>query len=101
MEGKTSVSDKHLPNTRNVSVTPGYFATLNTPLLAGRNFTDSDRPGAPAVAIVNQSFVKRYYPNSDAIGRRIRLGSPKNEQSLLTIVGVSGNQFTGDQNDPL
>jgi putative ABC transport system permease protein len=101
IEGKTYVSDKDLPNTRSVSVTPGYFATLNTPLLAGRNFTQSDRPGAPAAAIVNQSFVKRYYPNSDAIGRRIRLGSPKNEQPWLTIVGVSANQFTGDQNDPL
>ncbi|HEX4682337.1 MAG TPA: FtsX-like permease family protein, partial [Gemmatimonadaceae bacterium] len=101
LEGKTYLSDKDLPNTRSVSVTPGFFATLNTPLRAGRNFTESDRPGAPAVAIVNQSFIKRFYPNNDAIGRRIRLGGPKTEQPWLTIVGVSANQFTGDQNDPL
>lgn len=101
IEGKTYVTDKDYSNTRSAAVTPNYFATLNTPLAAGRAFTESDRPGTPAVAVVNRAFVKKYFPNTDPIGRRIRLGGPKTKAPWLTIVGVVGNQFTGDANEPM
>ena len=55
-------------------VTPGYFATMGIPLVSGRDFTDHDGSGAPVVAIVNQEFVKRYFPNENPIGKRIELG---------------------------
>ncbi|HEX5072934.1 MAG TPA: ABC transporter permease [Gemmatimonadaceae bacterium] len=55
-------------------VTPGYFTTLGIPLLAGRDFTDHDGSGAPVVSIVNQEFVRRYFPNENPIGKRIALG---------------------------
>ena len=55
-------------------VTPGYFTTMGIPLRSGRDFTDRDGSGAPVVAIVNQEFVKRYFPNENPIGKRIELG---------------------------
>jgi len=55
-------------------VTPGYFATMGIAMVGGRDFTDRDGSGAPVVAIVNQEFVKRYFPNENPIGKRIELG---------------------------
>jgi predicted permease len=52
---------------------PGFFETLQIPLLRGRNFTAQDnKRGSPLVAVVNQAFVKRYFPDEDPIGRHIR-----------------------------
>jgi len=52
---------------------PGYFETLGIPLLQGRTFTDADNaPKSPFVALVNQAFVKKYFPSKNPIGRHIR-----------------------------
>jgi len=52
---------------------PGYFETLGIPLLQGRTFTNADNnPKAPFVALVNQAFVKKYFPGENPIGRHIR-----------------------------
>jgi putative ABC transport system permease protein len=78
--------------------TPGYFATMGIPLVSGRDFSDRDGSGAPVVAIVNQEFVKRYFPNENPIGKRIELGWEQDTASTggnMTlggeIVGVVGN----------
>ncbi|HEY7876958.1 MAG TPA: ABC transporter permease [Gemmatimonadaceae bacterium] len=55
-------------------VSPDYFATMGIPLVHGRDFSTRDRSGAPIVSIVNQEFVRRYFPNQDPIGKRIELG---------------------------
>jgi putative ABC transport system permease protein len=55
-------------------VTPGYFSTMGIRLVSGRDFTDRDGSGAPVVAIVNQEFAKRYFPNENPVGKRIELG---------------------------
>jgi putative ABC transport system permease protein len=52
-------------------VTPGYFHALGLPLRAGRYLDQRDTAGSPPVVVVNDSFVKRYYPNGDALGKRI------------------------------
>jgi predicted permease len=52
-------------------VAPHYFDTIGTPLLLGRDFTARDNAGAPEVAIVDEAFVRRYFPNGRAIGRRL------------------------------
>ncbi len=49
----------------------GFFATLDIPLLRGRDFTDADTLGAPQVAIVNESFAKRFGLGDNPIGKRI------------------------------
>ena len=64
--------------------TPDYFRTLRQPLLAGRVFTASDIFTAPAVAVVNQTAARQYWPGEDPVGTRIDSGN----DSLITIVGV-------------
>src|SRR5690606_4795173 len=55
-------------------VSPRYFATLNIPLLAGRDFDRADAAGASAVAIVNQRFADRFGLGTDVVGRRVTIG---------------------------
>ena len=64
----------------------GYFATLRTPLLAGRDFNEQDGPETQQVAIVNQAFVNRYWPGENAIGKRIEA-----DGRWKTVVGVAAN----------
>jgi putative ABC transport system permease protein len=69
-------------------VTPDYFKAMGTGLLGGRAFTEADTEGAPLVAMVDQSFARRYYPNEDAVGKRIKRGKLDSTRPWLTIVGV-------------
>ena len=71
------------------SVTPGYLAASGMRLLRGRWITEADREGAPDVVVVNETLAKRYWPNEDAIGKRINYRSPDNAPS--TIVGIVGD----------
>jgi len=68
-------------------VTPGYFETLGIPIRRGRDVSDTDEPGQPRVAVVSESFAKRYWPNEDPIGRRF--GFP--DTVRRTVVGVVGD----------
>jgi macrolide transport system ATP-binding/permease protein len=51
-----------------VYVTPGYFETLQIPVLAGRTFTDSDSPDAQPVVVINQAFARKFFPGGNALG---------------------------------
>lgn len=53
-------------------INPHYFAALGTRLLKGRFFTERDAAGAPSVFIVNETLARRYWPNEDPLGKRIR-----------------------------
>ena len=69
------------------NVGPGYFATMGTTLLQGREFTDADREGSTRVAIINEAAATRYWPGQNPIGRRLYSGESKPENAL-EIVGV-------------
>jgi putative ABC transport system permease protein len=69
------------------SVDAAYFNTMNVEIKHGRAFTDDDRAGSRRVAIVNQQFAKTYWPDQDAIGRRIRLDSA--DGPVAEVVGVA------------
>ena len=69
------------------AVSPRFFATTGTRLVAGREFSDADGPGAERVAIVNESLAARAFPGQSAIGHRITVGLHASRQSL-TIVGI-------------
>jgi len=71
-------------------VTPGYFEALRVPLHGGRLFNEKDTADAPRVAIVNQSFVQRYYKGEFPIGRSLRTGDTERE-----IVGIIGDTQQG------
>ena len=77
------------------TITPAYFAVAGTPLHEGRLFAEQDGPGTTAVAIVNESFARTYFPGENALGKQIRLetwtGSSTQESTsnnVLQIVGV-------------
>ena len=69
------------------TVSEGYFEALNVPIVEGRSFHETDRADSRPVAIVNELFARKYYPNQSAIGKRLRLKSGKDE--VLEIVGVA------------
>jgi predicted permease len=78
------------------SVTPGFFTTLQIPLRRGRFFTPADGPDAQAVAIVNEAFVRRFFPGEDPLGRRVTFGSPgQPDTQWQTIVGVVADTKRG------
>jgi predicted permease len=68
-------------------ITPGYFATLGQPILRGRGFTEADNETAPAVAIVNQAFVRRFFPHEDPMEKHFGIDLPENA-GTYTIVGI-------------
>jgi predicted permease len=68
------------------AVGPGFFATLSMPLLAGRDFTENDAAGAPRVAIVNESFLRKFRLGEDALGRRFGIGS--GGEPDIEIIGI-------------
>jgi predicted permease len=69
-------------------VTPDWFATFGTRMVEGRDFDDRDRNSALPVAIVNETFVRRFLPGKNAIGRRVRHFSDVAATTWMTIVGV-------------
>jgi len=73
-------------------VTPGFFSTLGIPLVKGRDFTADDHAQAPRVVIISESMARRYWPNEDPIGKRLREDSrgTSTPNSWLSIVGVVG-----------
>ena len=74
------------------SITPGYFAALGTPLLAGRNFDDRDLAGHAQVAIVNEAFAKKFYDNANPVGKRFGFEGDKGETPpVYEIIGVVKN----------
>ena len=80
----------------NVSVdyqvtSPGYFSTMEIPIIKGRAFTELDTEGRPRVAIINEIMARKYFPGEDPIGKRIAFGEANKEESWRTIVGVAGN----------
>jgi putative ABC transport system permease protein len=69
-------------------VQPNYFQTMGVPLVKGRPFTEADTRDTPMVAIVNETFVKRYFPNDEPIGKRFTFGGGGPNARWITIVGV-------------
>ncbi len=84
IDRQQDVADVHTASLR--FLTPEYFAALGVPLLQGRDISASDTFEAPFVAVVSESFAKRYWPKGDAIGRTFTIAFHER-----TIVGISGD----------
>jgi predicted permease len=69
-------------------VAPGYFTAMRIPLIAGRDFTERDAPGAPEVAIVGEAAARRFWPGRNAIGQRLVLDGARRTGAVLQVVGV-------------
>lgn len=81
------------PRTLLSIVTPNYFNTMAIPLIKGRDFTESDRRSSKLVVIVNQSFVRKFLPNQNPLGRvlKSRMSDDMNGPTEKEIVGVVGD----------
>ncbi len=86
------------PMATRLAAGPDYFRTLGVAMLSGREFSDTDAPGAPPIAIVNQSFVNQYWPGQTAVGRHIGFQERDQGTRWYSVVGVTSNIM---QNRPL
>jgi putative ABC transport system permease protein len=90
-EGAPAVALTDRPSVGVRVVTPGYFQTMSIPILKGRAFTEQDRDNSPNVILVNEALASRFWPNQDAIGKRLDFEEDSGKQVWREIVGVVGN----------
>ena len=89
IEGRVLGKSEPGPDEEIRVVTPDYFRVLKTPLLRGRFFTEADNNQASGVVIINDALAKKYWPNEDALGKRITFSDPsKPDAKWLTIAGI-------------
>jgi predicted permease len=69
---------------------PGFFETLQIPVLFGRSFQEHDLPGTPHVAVVNETMARRIFGSPNAVGRRFRYGGIEQAQEVKTLVEIVG-----------
>ena len=92
VDGYAKGNGEEDPRARFRTVSPGFFAALGVPILAGRDFDDGDRRDADRVVIVSQSLARRMFPNQDALNRRFRWTDP-----VMKFIDVSmeGRRIVG------
>jgi putative ABC transport system permease protein len=86
VEGQETTNLKDITVAVNLYAEPGYFKTMNVPLVSGRFLSEQDTKDAPLAVVVDEMFVARFFPNSDPIGKRMRIGGDR--APLRNIVGV-------------
>lgn len=89
IEGRPGPANWHLgPDADYTMATPGYFRAFGLPILKGRGFTGEDARSEQQVAVVNETFERKYFPRGDAVGRRIRFPGFDSKPQFMTIVGI-------------
>ena len=84
-EGYSKANGEEDPRARFRTVSPGFFASLGIPIIAGRDFTEADRRDAEKVVIVSQSLAQRMFPGADALNRHVMWTDP-----VIKFIDVSG-----------
>ncbi|HKD92654.1 MAG TPA: ABC transporter permease [Terriglobales bacterium] len=80
-------------------VSPDYFRTLQIPLVAGREFNERDRQGAPEAVVINEAFARKLwsdYPHTNPIGKRIIIGAQATQYEVVGIVGDTRQSLDGE-----
>ena len=83
------------------AVTPDLAQTLRMRLLRGRGLLPSDRPGAPPVALVSETFGRTFFSGADPVGARFAFGMPDSEAGWITIVGVVADARRSGPSEPV
>jgi putative ABC transport system permease protein len=92
-----SIQDQRAPQPAEVPIAlfnnadRDYFGAMRIPLREGRAFNETDRAAAPRVAIVNETFARKWWPRESAVGHRIKYGGPYRDGPVYDIVGVAGD----------
>jgi predicted permease len=87
VEGRPAVGEGAAPHADYNVVSAGFFETVGTAAVRGRGFTADDREGSPPVAMVNQELARQYWPDEEAIGKRLRLAASTGP--YFEVVGVA------------
>ena len=100
VEGRPRPQPADVPSAAYRVVFPGYFKAMRLPILRGRDVSDADRLGTPDVALVNDFFARRYWPNEDAVGKRIAINPEGGQPRWSTVIGVVKNAVRSDWSSP-
>jgi predicted permease len=106
LEGKSQLATRDQDSITYQEMGPGYFSTMGTPLIRGREFTWQDSPTAPHVVMVNESFARRFWPGENAIGKRLKYGGNPNDATSrkypwMEVIGVVEDvKFDSLRQDP-
>ncbi|HKQ76071.1 MAG TPA: ABC transporter permease [Blastocatellia bacterium] len=102
IEGKPDPGPENQPGAGYSVICPNYFRTMGVRLISGREFTELDSQNVPGVIVINETMARRYWPDEDPLGRRIKLGGFNSDNPWLTIVGVAQDVKHGlDMQSPL
>lgn len=82
-------------------VRENYFVTMEIPFLNGHEFTPQDDQRAPSVGIVNQTFVRRFFPDQEVLGKRIRFPGDKREIEIIGVVADTKYESQREETKPL
>jgi putative ABC transport system permease protein len=93
IQGRPPAKPGQQPSANHRVVSPDYFKTLGIPVLRGRVFNSHDVEKSPMVAVVDQGFAQRHFPNEDPIGHGISIGN--GSDGFYQIVGVVGSVHYG------
>jgi predicted permease len=96
VEGRRDAGERASPHADYNAISPGFFETVGAPAVRGRAFTAQDREGSPPVAMVNRNLVRRYWPDEEPVGKRIRLSAATGPS--FEVVGVAPDMQ--DANNP-
>ncbi len=99
-EGKPVPAPSDAPSANFYGVSPGYFRTMQTRLIAGREFDQRDTAGSEPVVIVNQVLARRLFPNENALGKRISQGSNGPWKQIVAIAQDGKYQSLNDESQP-
>src|SRR5215831_4507229 len=94
IEGQPPSRPANAPRALTSDITPGYFKAMNTRLLRGRDFTEHDDDKAARVAIINESFARRFCPGEDPLGKQFKLGDDESPKTQVVGVAQDG-KYTG------
>ena len=72
-------------------VSPGYFETMEMPVLQGRGIEHGDRTGAPNMMVVNRTLARQVWPDGNVVGQRVLLGGGGADSVWRTVVGIVGD----------
>ncbi|MFZ3217617.1 MAG: ADOP family duplicated permease [Candidatus Acidiferrales bacterium] len=86
VEGATRENGQDDPRARFRSISPGFFDTLGVPMLAGRDFRDTDRDGSERVVIISKSVAQRLFPGQEALNRHLQW-----TDGVIKFIGISGD----------
>jgi putative ABC transport system permease protein len=92
IQGRPPASPRDFTIANYRTVSPGYFKTLEIPLISGRFIDERDREDAPDVCVINASMAKTYFPNQSPLGQHLQVGAtPDKDIPWMEIVGIVGD----------